>query len=156
MMKRTLSILLVLAMLVGNLPILAAADSQEHPYVKVVEQAMKAGTGGYGMLYDVDGNGTDELLMIYNARTDSIPAGVYSIHTLSGDRAVPLVSQTHMFYEVGAPGGSIGVVEKDGRRFVAVEWSNGYVEAYTHSSSGHWVLYAVDGESVRVDTEVSY
>ena len=107
---------------------------------------------GYGALYDVDGNGVEELLLIHTAdiSDDSGNYGaatVFSVYTMFAGEVVPLLEKEKLYYEAGDPWGQIGVVKKDGKQYFAAYDSNGGVDD-VYWGGGGWRLYTVDKASI--------
>ena len=140
---------------------------EEHPYIQSVKNAitMNSNVGyagdGYGALYDVDGNGLDELFLIHSAELElgnnrfSV-VKVCSVYTLSNGSAVPLIENEVLYYEAGSPWGFVGVVDKGGQTYLAIHGSNGGWDGDVDYSNGSWILYSVKGTTIKLETKVEY
>ncbi len=145
----------------SNVP-LTEENLSDNGYFSAVQQAINdthsyPWGSGYGALYDIDGNGIEELIMVYsvNAKMDNgyeIPAKACSLYTLSNGKAIPLVDKEILFTEVGGPSGYAAVVERDGKTYFAITSENGD----GRDRFGRWNLYTFDGTSLELDTNIKY
>lgn len=131
-------------------------------YAEVVRQTIAFCNGkAYGILYDVDDNGTDELIMLYSAMEltqdleDAMPATFYSVYTADGNAVIPLIEKELLYYEVGGPSGFVAVVEIDGEKHIATHSSSGEVGPISYRG-GEWTVYSVNGTALNRTTEISY
>ena len=117
MKRRMLTMLLALLMAVSLLAIPAAADGYA-AYTDAVKAAIAENGDaypGYGMLYDLDGDGSDELLMMFRGTTKQEPdvkQVVMSVYTLEDGAAVALMDHRGVFTEVGGNSGAAYVVKQ--------------------------------------------
>lgn len=142
------------------------AIKDEHPYISIVRDTLEytksvySWSDGYGILYDVDSNGIEELIMVYSANTvynetDVVPATVYSVYTMSGNVAVPLVEQEVLCIDVGGPTGYVAIAEKDSKKCIVTTSENGEVGPIAYRG-GNWMVMSVHGTSISKETEISY
>ena len=138
-------------------------------YIEVVQQAIKEKNcydeiPGYGALYDIDGNGVEELLMCYFMNADpgsefwSVSA-VCSVYTMSSGNVIPLLDKEVIYLDAGSPWGYVGVVQENGKPYLCVNSSNGGIDGWTTDSNGkfistahqyeNWTLYAVEGANIQ-------
>ena len=146
-------------------------------YIEVVEQAIeenKSGLSncGYGALYDIDGNGVDELMLCYqkqlnhywceevDCREESCNAmgAVCSAYTMSGDKVIPLLEEECLWVdgEVNSPVGSIGVVKQDGNTYLATVSGDVYGYDNYMESRGKRTLYELCNGSLTLDAAIGY
>lgn len=109
----------------------------DNGYISAVQQAIEdtqyfpwSSGSGYGALYDIDGNGIEELIMVYtiNMGTDDeagFPAKACSVYTLSNGKAIPLINKEVLFAEAGGPSGSAGVIRADDKIFFTTTFETG-------------------------------
>lgn len=122
------------------------------------------GSDGYGALYDIDGNGQDELIMVYTANMDTgagygFPAKVCSVYGISNGKPVALIYKEVLFVEAGGSSGYAAVVQSDGNVYFAITSENGETSSepgYSSNRNGRWGLYTIDGESLKLDINVGY
>lgn len=117
---------------------------------------------GYGTLYDLDGNGTQELVFHYIKKVSndygSEPyehsfAAVYTIHN---GEVVQLVDEK-LVGLVAGPSSSISIVEKDGKTYALTTWETGGTDGSSGCERyGEYRLYALDGNEITVDTFAEY
>ena len=151
MKKRIMSLALIL-ILAASLLALPAAGAPYAAYADAVKAAMAENGDefpGYGMLSDLDGDGTDELLLMYRA-ADEHANVVLSVYTMRDGVCEALLDHRHVFTEVGGDSGTASIVEKDGATLLLVERSS--PEDYGPSEQGERVhvtgdaaLYALEG-----------
>ena len=144
---------------------IAEAEMQESGYAKIVADVIEeigdlGRAEGFGTLYDVDGNGVPELLMIHSAKVkvDSEYYGfgaVCSAYTMLDGEVVALLDHKLLYLEAGDPSAYIAVAEKDGETYLAVHRSNAAVEELYYSF-GSWELYTVNGTSIKLEENVEY
>ena len=131
----------------------AIEDTQEYPW-----------GSGYGALYDIDGNGLEELIMVYTIKmkTDDeagFPAKACSVYTLTNGKAIPLINKEVLFAEAGGPSGSAGVIRADDKIYFAKTFETGETgggSGFTINRYGNWNLYTFDGISLKLDTNIEY
>ena len=129
MKKRILGLALTLLLAVSLLTPGAAAAPFD-AYADAVKAAMAENGDelpGYGMLKDLDGDGTDELLMLYRARLngdDEPQSVVLSVYTLRDGRAEALLDHRYVFDEVGGTSGEVSVVTRGEDTLLLVERTN--------------------------------
>lgn len=136
--------------------------TEETGYISAVQKAIEDSQAyswgtGHGILHDIDGNGIEELILVYTAKTKSkeghdAPTKVCAVYTLSQGKAITLIDSEVLYIEAGGAGGYAAVVKKEDNTYFAVTSSNG---DGTYSS-GSWKLYAIDGTSIELNTHVEY
>ena len=153
MKKRLLCLILSLLLAVSLCALPAQAADSYRAYTEPIRAAMKENgdaAPGYGLLYDLDGNGTDELLMVYRA-SDNAPFVVLSVYTLRGGAAETLLDHRALFAEVGGESGTVSVVRKDGRTLLLAErTSPEALDAARVRVTGDAELYTLDGTMKRL------
>lgn len=114
-------------------------------YEAYVQDAISVSGGdskSRGLLYDLNGDGTDELVLLYK-KNDSIMGAVYG---LSGSSVTTLRSET----EVGSTSDSAvkaGLYSYQGTKYFGLFWDDG-------SSSGY-ELYSISGSSYQLEYTIS-
>lgn len=141
-------------------------DVPDNGYISAVQKAITdkvvvAYGNGYGTLYDVDGNGTEELFLIHTADlspdSDYWSIGVVcSVYTMSDGILIPLIEKEPLYYEAGSPWGYVGVVRKDGQTYIAITASNSSVWGTEIEHSGFWTLHTFDGNTLQKATDLEY
>lgn len=150
MKRRLLCLLLTLVLAVSLLTLSAAAAAPYSAYIDAVKAAIEDnGTEfpGYGMLSDLDGDGTDELLMLYRAASEEHPDAkgvVLTVCTIADEKCVVLLDRRPVFFEVGGTNGMASIVEKEGRTMLVVEQS--CPEDYGSSEDGERIHITGDAE----------
>ena len=106
-----------------------------------------------GVLYDVDGDGVDELVMMHDSESydgyddENGKARVCRVYTLSNGKSVRLVEDI-IFYDKDGGSGDVCVVERDGEYYISV---TGESSEKNGNTNGFWNLYNLtDGHSDRV------
>ena len=142
-------------------------DKEETPdytrYAIPIEAAIASRDAGFihgsgeGILFDVDGNGTDELILVYEAMVDTdygqTPCMVCSAYTIKDNTVISLIDRQVLYVEAGGPSGWAEVATLDGETFLAVFGSNG---EYPVLWEGTWSLYRINGDEISLDTVAEY
>lgn len=139
----------------------APAQSAYIPYIqKAIEERKREYEEGYGALYDVNGDGIEELIMVYTKYLSQsemeIPHKVCSVYTLSDEGVKTLLKEASLFIEAGGPFGYAGVVQIDGKNYIAVTRQTGETGAGRILRYGFWKLYAYSGGTAKPEFEVEY
>lgn len=140
------------------------ATEPPQTYQAVVKAAMQTdettGNGdGVGLLEDLDGDGVEELLLVYTA--DALEGGgseykVYSLYTMKGTQLVTLAEQEPVFSLAGGNNGFAGLVELDGTTYFGVyeecpeAGTNGYF------SKGSWRLYTLTDDTLELAQYIAF
>ncbi|WP_217957908.1 S-layer homology domain-containing protein [Acutalibacter muris] len=126
-------------------------EPEEDIYKSITSSLYKAET----TMYDIDGNGTDELLVYYgesSGRRDIM----FSVYTIKNGSAVPVIENESLQMVVSAPSGGVGVVEKAGKRYLYTCGRNsGYTHPYTRHA-GTVRLYSFNGTKLTLADEIVY
>ncbi len=138
-------------------------DEYRHGYAELIHQAMMDTEAtypdfeyiGYGELEDIDGNGVKELIMSYFIEEDGTPTGVCSVYTIKNNVPIPLIEEEELYKDIGGPSGSCNIVTKNGKKYLAVTAETGET-GYNATRTGYFKLYRVDGESIVLETDVTY
>ena len=162
-MKKRLLCLGLALVLAFSLLTLTASAAPYSAYADAVKAAMQEnGTDapGYGMLTDLDGDGTDELLLLYRS-ADERANVVLSVYTMKGGIVETLLDHRHVFTEVGGDSGLVSVVQKDGKTLLLVERTS--PEDYGPSEGGERVhvtgnasLYALEDGTLKRLSRLDY
>jgi hypothetical protein len=127
---------------------LTVRASANDPYAQQINGILEKDPDAYGLRYDFDGNGVEELVLFY--REDLNPGTVYKtvVYTMDGDTVVPLLKEQELFN--GAGGGAVvyvGTAKYDGTT---------YLEFYLENSenAATWektdlTLYSIQGTALQ-------
>lgn len=135
------------------------APEQFSGYAGAVQRAMERLEGygaGEGYLYDLDGDGTEELILVYPQQSaENIPIMSYCVYTLRGGEAVALLEDETLFVQAGGPWGKVMAVSLGGTVCLAAE--NGAKYNNTPPVSvGEWKIYGYENGSLVLWTDVSF
>lgn len=169
-MKKKITFLCITAAL--NLMIfphtVLAAEEMDEDYSSAILQAIEdtknySWGNGSGSLYDVDGNGVEELIMVYTAKIEeedyAYPAKVCSVYTISDGKVIQLINKEILFSEVGGPSGHVSVIKKGRDKYFAIAAETGETGGYPGCSInryGSWKLYTIKDASLELNMEVDY
>lgn len=107
------------------------------------------------MMYDVNNDGTDELFVYYGEDCGG-NAIKTSIYTIQNNTVVPVMEDEILQSIASVPAGGVGVVEKQGKRYV---YTCGRNAGYTHPYTGRFGtirLYTFDGARLTLAEEIEY
>ena len=136
------------------------------PYYHILQTLKEAapeddgnGTGG-ALLYDLDGNGTEELITLYlsdhtpQGATNPIPYFVCDVYTTIDGEAVPLMEKREVrpYQSVAGTYGKVQVLRFEGQIYLCIMSSRGDVEA----SDETWNLYALKEGQAVLEKEAFY
>lgn len=98
-------------------------------YIPVLENILSvypcADLAGCGMLYDIDNDGTRELIAMYYNTSDI--SFYYSVYTIQNGQAIPLKKDEYVFTAIDTSYGDIGIVQYQGApAFVVRRYDGGY------------------------------
>lgn len=165
MVKRTISSLIALGVIAcaANPISNAGAVDGAQLYKNAVEEAsaQSSAAGAFyantarGALYDIDGNGVDELILLYTIKTEQIPYLVSSVYTLSGGQIVTLLDEEPLYPLAGGPNGAVGVAQRDGQNMLYIQSESGETGIDAHRS-GEWSFYQMAGNKMSEVESVSY
>lgn len=165
MVKRTISSLIALGVIAcaANPISNAGAVDGAQLYKNAVEEAsaQSSAAGAFyantarGALYDIDGNGVDELILLYTIKTEQIPYLVSSVYTLSGGQIETLLDEEPLYPLAGGPNGAVGVAQRDGQNMLYIQNESGETGIDAHRS-GEWSFYQMAGNKMSEVESVSY
>ena len=165
MVKRTISSLIALGVIAcaANPISNAGAVDGAQLYKNAVEEAsaQSSAAGAFyantarGALYDIDGNGVDELILLYTIKTEQIPYFVSSVYTLSGGQIETLLDEEPLYPLAGGPNGAVGVAQRDGQNMLYIQSESGETGIDAHRS-GEWSFYQMAGNKMSEVESVSY
>lgn len=98
------------------------------------KERLKSSRTAYGTLYDLDGDGADELLIVYRRELDNIPMLLCDVYDIENGQVKAVLEKVEIFSEVGGDSGKVGAAEYDGNVYL-----------YT-SSKGGWTLNMQNSE----------
>ena len=130
-----------------------SADSY-HPYYILMKEKYHDVTGR-GMLYDLDGNGTEELLLTYYDKGEHC-----LVYTIENGKAVPMLEDHVYAVPVGGGRARIGIAEIDGKLSVytmSISYDMEHDEAYGAMDCWGmtWKFYVPSEEGLSLATNVS-
>lgn len=106
-------------------------------------------------LYDINGDGTDELFVYYGEFSGKNQI-MFSIYTIKDGTAIPVIKDETLQMIVSAPSGGVGVVERQGKRYVYTCGRNsGYTHPYARRT-GTVRLYTFNGTKLTLADEMLY
>ena len=122
MKRRMLCLLLTLALAASLALLPAQAANPYAAYAGAVRAAMaeNGDAPACGMLFDLDGDGSDELLMLFHAANERADV-VLSVCTMRGGVMDTLLDHRYVFTEVGGNSGAATIVQREGRTLLLVE-----------------------------------
>lgn len=125
-------------------------------YLEAISRARSLSVydSGEGYLYDLDGDGIDELFLIYCAEFSgssdySVPYSAYSVYTLNGSELVPLAENCQLRAQVGGGIDSIGVYRQQDRLCFASDINPEWDVGGEHD----WKLYALQQQRLSLIAE---
>ncbi len=136
----------------------AAERAKQSPYVKVIQEAIESSEGVFaeGMLYDIDGNGVQELILMQMVYTDDsgygIPYMSYSVYTINDNQAIALLEDESLYVAAGGAQGWVGILKIDDEIYFGAWNQGGDIE----TTFGSWNIYSVDGSQIELNTQVTY
>ncbi len=153
-MKKILTLFLTLCLVVGLAP-MALADSDPAPYISVLQSCAAQHPDpdfGEAMLCDLDGRGGDELVLFY---LDSYQATA-EVYTLSGGKPTQALAPTVIYAQAGGNNGYVAQATKDGKTYLFTFSAQPEYMDETVVTTGAAKLYAMSGDKLVVDTDVTY
>lgn len=151
--RKLFAMLLAACILFACLPMGASAGgidtSSYTTIIKSVQEKIKEVNSYHrklskGFLYDIDGNGTQELVLSYfvNNQKYNIPEAVFSLYTKRGGRVIPYFEERSLFIEAGGPYAYGGAAERNGEKYFVIATGNG-----DDTWSSGITLYELNGSS---------
>ena len=165
--KRTIvSAIISAGLLVGTMQgAMAANERGTQAYKDIVNNALtEANAAGLfyadaarGTLFDIDQNGTDELILLYTTKTEQIPFPFLycSVYSLSGGHAVKLLDKEALYAQAGGPNGVVGVAKQNGQNLLYIRSETGETGEDAHRS-GNWNFYQLKNIQLSKVSSVSY
>lgn len=142
------------------------SEIYKHGYAKIIYEAIEKSKSlypystvyGHGFIQDIDSNGTYELVMVYSKQGDNeyINNTVYSVYTLNGNIAVPVVENEVLLVEVGGPQGKVSLATKDGKRYLTAYNETGTTSPENLHRYGEFNVYVLDGDQLVEDAKASF
>lgn len=163
MKKRVFLIVLTLCLAMTLLPTSALAAKSDvsataTSYYDVVNNAKnRTSSDGKGMLYDLNGDGLDELILLYFTKKDvpydgSIPFLVCSVYTKVANKVVPMWEEKEIYADVGGPYAELGPLAVNGKVYMCEYQEGGnatgpspYEEVFFN---GSYKLYSMSGSTL--------
>ena len=101
-----------------------------HLYILILEKETEDQTqysDGHAAVYDADGDGIDELLIIaaYPSSDQQPPFVAYSVYDIEDGEVVNRINRELLYYEAGGPDGYFGISEYEGKTYFHVNKDNG-------------------------------
>ncbi len=139
-----------------------ASAGEETPsgggYGAVVQEMMEVyDSNAEGLLYDIDGNGVLELVLIFHVSANpddpyGMPVTAYSVFTMQDETVIPLIENQTLYAHAGGSQGWVGVVEMGGEQFFAAYCEGGEV-GWLY---GGWEIYRISDSGIGLQTKVDY
>ena len=104
-------------------------NSDDKLYIPVIERimALSAKNSCWGMLYDVDGDSINELLVLYREKGGVSPSQVYAeVFSIRNGDAVSIMETAKINHDLGGEHGAFGVVEYGGEKYLCSYYNSGY------------------------------
>ena len=157
--SKRLCLFLALLLVVSLLAIPAAAVDHT-AYADTVKKAISAGdkdAPGCGLLSDLNGDGTDELLLL--CRKDGVVK--LNVYTISGTKVSALLTDRTVFTETGGDTGEVSIVERDGKTMLLVSAESPEPLGPTETgervrTTGSAELYAMTDGRLQSASQVEY
>lgn len=132
-------------------------------YAPVIQNAIKENVSSYftprGFLYDIDGNGVDELCYVNMVALDvygsSLPCFTTSVYTIEDGKAACLFDNEMIYADVGGPKGMAGIVSLNGKIYYAM-MNEGGETGENSCRGGEYKLYSVNGSTASLKKDVFY
>ncbi|MBE6984399.1 MAG: BMP family ABC transporter substrate-binding protein [Ruminococcaceae bacterium] len=148
-------------------PVFAPSDSDDGENLKLYANVLRNAMAeclyysGEAMLYDIDGNGVRELVLMYDIHVDNeygsnIPYMTCFAYTIENNNVVTLIDGLHLYPEAGGPSGHAGAVTIDGKNYLLVTWESGDTSGEKMHRGGEWYLYTVNGSHIELSSKVEY
>lgn len=108
--------------------------------------------------YDVDGDGSEELFIIYTSPSDSQwLEQVVSLYSKNDESIIPIMEKEVMHVPAGGGGGDFGVAEKDGHTYVMLTHHRSHhYDIGTYLDDGFWKLYDFKSNGCSLKTAIDY
>lgn len=155
-MKRVLSILLVLCLLIGVLPVTAGAQGTNR-YTDTLQQfiSQRVGSKNYGnsgLFYDLDGDGIEEMLIVRTIKNKQFAGATdltASLYTVVDGEAENLLKDDILYTDAGGPKGYMAVVEKNGKTYLGI-FREGGATSPPGRRNGSWTLYSINRTAYKL------
>ncbi len=121
-------------------------------YEAIIRQAMNTyGEFSNGILYDLDQDGTQELILMY--RTVGTYGGEmrYGVYTMEDNTVITVFDDVSLYAEAGSNDGWVGIVKYDGQLFFGTYYQGGM-----DYLAGHWRLYRHSGSVIELCYDVDF
>ena len=162
----TVSAIISVGLLVGTMQgAMAASENGTRAYKDIVNNAItEANAAGLfyadaarGTLFDIDQNGTDELILLYTTKTEQIPFPFLycSVYSLSNGHAVKLLDNESLYAQAGGPNGAVGIAKQNGQNLLYINSETGETGENAHRS-GNWNFYQLNNNKLSKVSSVSY
>lgn len=145
-------------------------ESDQSLYIqnKDIEEILLTGgvyfTEGEGFLCDINQDGVDELILLWNIMVEEDgnqwPCYVTSVYTVSNNQVVNLLDREPLVADVGGPSGRVAVVKKDGNQYFTICWETGETSGIDGIEGmeryGEWTRYSMSDVNVLVEDFCEY
>ncbi len=143
---------------------------QKASYKNVINDAIKESEAfssyedPQGVLYDIDSNGVDELIMIFNSTKaknpydgSKCPGALYSVYTIADNKVVPLIEKELLFTIAGGPSGGAYILENGSQTLLGFDYSESNpAQGNDWYVGGDWNFYELNGTSMNEVKYVEY
>ena len=156
---------------------ITVSDKYLQKYIPFVEEALmnsdeiKFSLGGNrGALYDVNNDGIQEMIlvydaMIYNEGSNLFPAKVLDIYSVNEDDAVTLLENLPIFYYAGGGfKGNVCIGEKDSKKYILFNSGSSHVSGYNNgldvivatANEGKFKTYSLEESELKSVDNIDY
>lgn len=132
--------------------------SGEQSYVPIMERVLAASVkdDAHGLLYDVNGDGVDELLLLYKEDSQGYPI-LIEAYTKRNGEAVAVLEKDKLNQDIGAERGAFGVAEYAGNKYLCRYFTSGFNGPGTWTREKITLYDALTGEpAVRFEAGKFY
>ncbi|MCI8386242.1 MAG: S-layer homology domain-containing protein [Acutalibacter sp.] len=161
-MKKVLSVLLALCLVVGVLPVLVSAkgiNRYEAVLNQLIAERQGSKSGNAGIYYDINGDGIEEMLIIRQKKdTNGFSSVNASLYTVVDGVAECLLKDEELYIDVGGPSAAFQVVTKNGQTYLAIMTEGGETSGIHFRRRGTWRLFAMDSatDTLKKKSDVTY
>lgn len=167
MKKQIITLLLASVALFGNhayaVSDISEASIDTSSYQSIVQSVLDknapySNERKYGLLYDIDHNGVEELILLYettarwDASANPMPCIVTSLYTMRENKVVSLLEEAVLYPLAGGPSGFAGAVRQNDTEYFCIYSGIGE----TFEGKDTWDLYTVNGTTLKKENTIEY
>ncbi|MBE6824430.1 MAG: hypothetical protein E7513_03685 [Ruminococcaceae bacterium] len=136
-------------------------------YVNVIDDIISKDNGNEdcfsGMLYDLDNNGVEELIVVHSIpgymgdeTVSTFGIVVCSVYTIADGEAKCLLEEKEIYREIAGPDGDVSIIEKDGQTLMKIFMESGETSGPHMHRGGTHTYYAYSNDDFAVKNLVEY